>query len=124
MPQDDFRERAFAQSAKIKKPMIRSVNQKSGPGDGTVSRFEFDDGKQPISLTGIELRERLPTGVLSSPHFEINFEQDRVIFDGRGHGHGVGFCQWGAKGQAEAGRNHLEIIRHYYPGVEIATLNY
>ena len=35
---------------------------------------------------------------------------------GRGYGHGVGLCQWGARGMARAGHTWQEILQHYYPG--------
>ena len=100
------------------------MKQTKAPGQGSISQFVISDGTQRPSVSGIELRERLPAGTLFSPHFRIKLEKDRVVFEGQGHGHGVGFCQWGAKGQAEAGRSSLEIIRHYYPGTEITDLNY
>lgn len=121
----EFQRQMVGESRSSARPVtVRSVRQQSGPDDGTVTRFEFETGQTPVFITGAELRERLPAGVLSSPHFRIKLESDRVVFEGRGHGHGVGFCQWGAKGQAESGRNCQEIIRYYYPGVEIATRNY
>ena len=122
---DDFQKRILNQNeVSVKTAQIRSIRQEVGPGEGFVSKFKIDDGQRSHSVSGIELRERLPAGTLSSPHFFIKLEKDRVVFEGRGHGHGVGFCQWGAKGQAEANRTSLDIIRHYYPGVEIVTLNY
>lgn len=40
-----------------------------------------------------------------------------ITFVGRGHGHGVGMSQWGARGMAEKGYNYEEILQHYYnPG--------
>jgi len=36
--------------------------------------------------------------------------------DGRGFGHGVGLCQWGAQGKAVAGWSAEEILDFYYPG--------
>jgi len=42
-----------------------------------------------------------------------------VIINGAGSGHGVGLCQTGALGMAREGRKGEEIIRHYFPGVEI-----
>ncbi|MBQ4161074.1 MAG: SpoIID/LytB domain-containing protein [Clostridia bacterium] len=42
------------------------------------------------------------------------------VFDGRGHGHGIGLSQYGAKGMAEAGFNFREIIAHYYPGTTLS----
>jgi stage II sporulation protein D len=38
---------------------------------------------------------------------------------GRGRGHGVGLCQWGAQVLARAGRTHEEILRTYYSGIEL-----
>jgi len=38
------------------------------------------------------------------------------VFEGGGAGHGVGLCQHGAIGMAEAGRGHADILAHYYAG--------
>lgn len=38
---------------------------------------------------------------------------------GRGYGHGVGMSQYGAYGQAVAGRTYDQILGHYYTGTEI-----
>lgn len=40
-------------------------------------------------------------------------------FTGRGWGHGVGMCQYGAYGLAKMGVKFDEIIKHYYTGVEV-----
>jgi len=42
-----------------------------------------------------------------------------VTFIGRGHGHGVGMSQFGARGMAEAGYTYREIIAFYYNGAII-----
>jgi stage II sporulation protein D len=44
------------------------------------------------------------------------------IFHGGGWGHGVGMCQTGAIGMAEAGKTYQEILRHYYQGSELKPL--
>lgn len=49
---------------------------------------------------------------------------DIVIFTGKGWGHGVGMSQWGAQGLSENGYNYIDIIKHYYTGVEIKKYNY
>ncbi|MGI8974215.1 MAG: SpoIID/LytB domain-containing protein [Gaiella sp.] len=43
------------------------------------------------------------------------------VLSGGGWGHGVGMSQWGAYGQARAGRDYRTILKHYYSGVELAT---
>lgn len=40
-------------------------------------------------------------------------------FTGRGWGHGVGMCQYGAFGLAKMGVKADEIIKHYYTGVDV-----
>jgi stage II sporulation protein D len=40
-------------------------------------------------------------------------------FTGRGWGHGVGMCQYGAYGLAKMGVKYDEIIKHYYTGVDL-----
>jgi stage II sporulation protein D len=42
-------------------------------------------------------------------------------FQGRGWGHGVGMSQYGARGQAIAGRGAAAILRHYYRGTRLTT---
>ena len=41
------------------------------------------------------------------------------VVSGRGWGHGVGMSQYGAYGQANAGRTYDEILAHYYTGTAI-----
>jgi stage II sporulation protein D len=43
-----------------------------------------------------------------------------ALTGGRGYGHGVGLCQWGAEYLAERGKTGEEILRYYYPKVELA----
>ncbi|MEI8383257.1 MAG: SpoIID/LytB domain-containing protein [Planctomycetota bacterium] len=103
---------------------IVTIRQFEPPGSGKISRFEFSDGKKTAALTGVELRERLPPGVLRSPHFTLHLEKNTIRADGRGHGHGVGFCQWGARGLALIGKKSQEIVHHYYPGAKLEVKKY
>ncbi|MCJ7544345.1 MAG: SpoIID/LytB domain-containing protein [Phycisphaerae bacterium] len=41
--------------------------------------------------------------------------------DGRGFGHGVGLCQWGAQAKADQGWTAEEILGFYYPGATILS---
>jgi stage II sporulation protein D len=52
-------------------------------------------------------------------------EADRVasfIFTGRGWGHGVGMCQFGAYGLAKQGLNVEQILKTYYSGIELTKM--
>ncbi|UJP39531.1 SpoIID/LytB domain-containing protein [Cellulomonas palmilytica] len=46
-----------------------------------------------------------------------------LTIDGRGFGHGIGLSQYGAKGQAEAGRAASTILAFYYRGTSSKTLS-
>jgi stage II sporulation protein D len=122
---EEFQRRVFNQNTgHDRQSTIRVVSERAKPSEGRITEFEFDDGKRRQILSGIDLRERLPIGTLASPHFKIQLGSQVVKFEGRGHGHGVGFCQWGAKGQAESGKKDRDIVCYYYPGAEIVKLNY
>ena len=43
------------------------------------------------------------------------------VLAGGGWGHGVGMSQWGAYGQAKAGRDHREILSTYYRGTAMGA---
>jgi len=50
---------------------------------------------------------------------------DRVtgfVFVGRGWGHGVGMCQYGAYGLAKQGLNVEQILKAYYTGIDLTKL--
>ncbi len=61
--------------------------------------------------------------VLRSTFFQISpISQGHWRFDGRGSGHGVGLCQWGAKNMGERGYSAASILHYYYPGSTIRKL--
>ncbi|HEX5435976.1 MAG TPA: SpoIID/LytB domain-containing protein [Gemmatimonadaceae bacterium] len=43
----------------------------------------------------------------------------QLVLHGRGNGHGVGMCQWGAIGRARAGQDFRTILATYYPGTRL-----
>jgi len=53
---------------------------------------------------------------IKSTAFAVVRRGSAFEFVGRGWGHGVGMCQWGARGMALAGKSCWEILAHYYPG--------
>lgn len=42
-----------------------------------------------------------------------------VVIEGSGRGHGVGLCQWGARGMALSGASASAILAHYFPGTAV-----
>ncbi len=63
---------------------------------------------------------RLPTTVPTARYW-IGLDDDEVVLEGRGFGHGVGMGQYGARGRAEDGARYTEILEAYYGGTEPTT---
>ncbi len=58
-----------------------------------------------------------------SAFFSITTEQDTLLFQGKGFGHGVGLCQEGAMNMSEHGYSYEEILKYYYQGVSIVPMS-
>ena len=90
---------------------------------GRVRSIELEDAldtKQVISAK--DFRAALGPDILRSTNFSIIIDKERVTFAGKGWGHGVGLCQWGALGMSKKGLTYDQILEFYYPGAEIVRL--
>ena len=100
---------------------LKNVNIASYTSTGRVKTIgivtETDESMSEISA--VDLRTLLGQTELPSTQFSLTTSGNHVIFDGKGHGHGVGLCQWGAIEMARQGKNYREILEHYYPGTKI-----
>lgn len=56
---------------------------------------------------------------LKSTYFSVITNDTSIFFEVKGFGHGVGMSQVGADTLAKQGKNYIDIIQHYYTGVEI-----
>lgn len=70
-------------------------------------------------FTGVEIRKKLN---LRSTDFDIKIGDD-VKITTRGYGHGVGMSQYGANYMAKEGKSYEDILKHYYQGVIISSIN-
>jgi stage II sporulation protein D len=84
-----------------------------------VLRLSIQSENARRLITGQDFRRLLGYDRLRSTNFILTEKEGIFLFSGLGWGHGVGFCQWGAKGMAEAGMDHRTILKSYYQGVEI-----
>jgi stage II sporulation protein D len=51
-----------------------------------------------------------------------SIEGDQLVLTGKGFGHGVGMCQWGARLLAQKGRSPEDIVKYYFKNIEIQKL--
>lgn len=71
-------------------------------------------------VSASEIRQKLG---LRSTNFTWQLQDEQIVFDTIGYGHGVGMCQYGASGLAQQGYDYKKIINHYYTGVQINNIN-
>ena len=103
---------------------LRESDENARPGDLI---FEFVDREHierhvSIKMNAYAARNWLDPSKLKSTWFQVRSLGRFVLFHGKGSGHGVGMCQWGAKKMGEKGFTRDQILSFYYPGVKIARL--
>lgn len=91
--------------------------------EGAVGTVRLIGSEGTSDLSSHEFRQQIAgVDLLPSADFVFELDGDVWIARGRGHGHRVGMCQWGARQQARLGRSCQEILAHYYPGTELTTV--
>ncbi len=99
---------------------------------GRVGQLDVVTSRGTFPLRGNDVRYvlRSPGGeILNSTYFSVSRPPARrgesspvATLEGRGYGHGVGMCQWGAIGRARAGQDFRAILRTYFPGTSVGQL--
>lgn len=76
-----------------------------------------------LKVPAHKFRLALGAEKLRSIKMQIYQSGNQFVMEGRGWGHGVGLCQWGAKRLAELGYKYQDILHFYYPESEITHLD-
>jgi stage II sporulation protein D len=71
----------------------------------------------------LTLGRHLGWNTFKSGNFTAERAGDHWLFSGRGLGHGVGLCQFGAMRLARQGMDFRQIAQFYFPGTEIRKIN-
>ena len=110
---------------------VKDVNINSTFRSGRINELEIDlsdkyNKSKSVRLYGNNIRYVLRTSgnsILESNNFTVARKGEDIIINGKGYGHGVGLCQWGALEQSKEGRTYEEILSFYYPGTKIEKYN-
>jgi stage II sporulation protein D len=90
-----------------------------------VNRVTITTTKGAYDITNYQIRRVFGDETdLKSSYFFLRPEGDSILITGRGYGHGVGMCQFGAIEMARMGKTYQDILRFYYPETEIVRVNY
>lgn len=80
-------------------------------------------GNGTTTISGTKLRTLLGRDAVRSTLFAVELAPEgSITLNGKGFGHGIGLCQVGAKGLADAPHNYTceQILAHYYPGTTLS----
>jgi stage II sporulation protein D len=107
---------------------LSSVQVGSYDNSGRVAQvwLYFTGLARPLPISGPKFREIMGATRFKSAAFQVHSEYGlRGLtwhFTGRGSGHGVGMCQWGAKVMGERGYKTAAILHFYYPDAALRKL--
>ena len=87
---------------------------------GAVEKVMIKDKYTTLYLAGRELYSLLTK--IKSFCYSIEKKGTKLLFEGRGYGHHLGICQWGARRMIDAGFNYSSILQFYYPGTTLMEL--
>ena len=104
-------------------PQAAQLGDTDDSGRPHTVTFRTDAGAM-VLLTVSDVRARFGSDTVRSLWLR-NFDLDRTqavplfVIEGSGRGHGVGLCQWGARGMALNGAGSSAILAHYFPGTTV-----
>ena len=91
---------------------MQSVTRTPGGGVDTLTAGDR-------SFSGVQLRKAFG---LNSTRFTLLYEDGAFSFDVLGYGHRVGMSQYGADAIARLGFDYKTILRFYYRGASIESM--
>jgi stage II sporulation protein D len=104
-------------------PQAAELDDPDDSGRPRTVTFRGDGGSM-LALSVSDVRSRFGSDTVRSLWLrEIDFDRTQavplVVIEGSGRGHGVGLCQWGARGMALNGASAPAILAHYFPGTAV-----
>lgn len=109
---------------------VTGISEEGRTESGRIAALSIQTDRGNYTLRGNDIRfvMRDPSGtILNSTFFTpeatvTGGELSQLTLTGRGYGHGIGMCQWGAIGRARAGQDYRTILAAYYPGTTIGRM--
>ncbi len=86
---------------------------------GIVKQLSVNDKKNSFQLNSKKFYSLLK---IKSHCYTFIHRPQKIIIKGKGFGHHLGICQWGARKMVEEGWDHKSILEFYYPGANFMKL--
>ena len=107
--------------------LIKNIKLVKNRKSKRVLKLVIITDKNEYTIPGYQIRTVLGNktdsgGLLKSNYITLKAKNGKVIIEGKGWGHGVGMCQFGAIEMARKGKKYKQILYHYYSGTKIKTI--
>ncbi len=81
---------------------------------GLVEQLCISTPERKIMISGKKAYSIFPK--VHSFSFSVSKKDKRFAFKGKGYGHHMGLCQWGAMNMVKDGYDYQRVLQFYYPG--------
>lgn len=88
---------------------------------GAVQSVLIKGASKSLQLSGKQMYSIFSK--LKSFCYSVEKRGKSIVFKGRGYGHHLGICQWGARRMIDVGMNYASILQFYYPGTRLMELH-
>lgn len=111
----------FAQLVHSNTRPISAIETRTDPA-GVVRSIRSKQGSSWISRTGAEMYSACKE--IKSFCFTVQKKAQAVYIEGRGFGHHIGLCQWGAREMARLGKSWRDVLMFYYPSIRFGRITH
>lgn len=108
----------------VKHPHIKQIKDmkiSNKDAAGAVHEVSVKDKKRTVHVAGKKVYSLFKK--VKSFCFTIKKKANSVVFTGRGYGHHLGVCQWGAREMVRRGYSYKKILQFYYPNTTFMRLS-
>ena len=110
--------------AGLKTGRIKDIAILTKDKSGRVTDLNMVSSKKDLKISAKDFRNIIGPNIIRSTNFTVKVIKQDAVFEGVGWGHGVGLCQWGAYFMAKQGYTAEQILKYYYPGIDVRALRF
>lgn len=117
---DGIRRVEVAERNKAGRPVVFTITDAKGaPFQVLAERLRWALNADPRNPQNLRPAKERVKSANFEPFLKASGKTSELVISGRGHGHGVGMCQYGAEAMAKKGATMAAILARYYPGASI-----
>ena len=117
---DGIRRVEVAERNKAGRPVAFTITDAKGaPFQVLAERLRWALNADPRNPQNLRPAKERVKSANFEPFLKESGKKSELVISGRGHGHGVGMCQYGAEAMAKKGATMHAILARYYPGATI-----